>query len=125
MADRGVSWRKSPDPRATIGVMWTLNVFNFMDGVDCIAKSEGIFKTCGGGLMLLSGALEWAMSAAATWGTKRSDSLYCRSREPECLVDAADSGRCLVSGNYRRSRSAREPLGRSAQHYVVMPAAVT
>jgi Fuc2NAc and GlcNAc transferase len=31
-----------------LGIVWTLNLFNFMDGIDGIAASEAIFVVCGG-----------------------------------------------------------------------------
>jgi Fuc2NAc and GlcNAc transferase len=31
-----------------LGIVWTLNLFNFMDGIDGIAASEAIFVACGG-----------------------------------------------------------------------------
>jgi glycosyltransferase WbpL len=35
------------------GIVWTLNLFNFMDGIDGIAASEAIFIACGGGALAL------------------------------------------------------------------------
>lgn len=37
---------------AVLGIVWTLNLFNFMDGIDGIAASEAVF--IGGGAILLS-----------------------------------------------------------------------
>jgi Fuc2NAc and GlcNAc transferase len=34
-----------------LGIVWTLNLFNFMDGIDGIAASEAIFVVCGGILL--------------------------------------------------------------------------
>lgn len=34
-----------------VGIVWTLNLFNFMDGIDGIAASEAIFVVCGGILL--------------------------------------------------------------------------
>jgi Fuc2NAc and GlcNAc transferase len=36
-----------------LGIVWTLNLFNFMDGIDGIAASEAIFVVCGGILLAL------------------------------------------------------------------------
>jgi Fuc2NAc and GlcNAc transferase len=36
-----------------LGIVWTLNLFNFMDGIDGIAASEAIFVVCGGVLLVL------------------------------------------------------------------------
>jgi Fuc2NAc and GlcNAc transferase len=36
-----------------LGIVWTLNLFNFMDGIDGIAASEAIFVVCGGILLVL------------------------------------------------------------------------
>jgi len=41
---------------ATLGLMWTLNFFNFMDGIDGIAASEAVFVTGGAALLSLVGA---------------------------------------------------------------------
>lgn len=41
---------------ALLGIVWTLNLFNFMDGIDGIAASEALFIGCAGsGLLLLEG----------------------------------------------------------------------
>ena len=36
---------------ATLGIVWFLNLFNFMDGIDGIAASEAIFVAAGGALL--------------------------------------------------------------------------
>jgi Fuc2NAc and GlcNAc transferase len=36
-----------------LGIVWTLNLFNFMDGIDGIAASEAIFVVCSGILLAL------------------------------------------------------------------------
>jgi Fuc2NAc and GlcNAc transferase len=36
---------------AALGIVWTLNLFNFMDGIDGLAASEAVFVTCGGALL--------------------------------------------------------------------------
>jgi Fuc2NAc and GlcNAc transferase len=61
-----------------LGIVWTLNLFNFMDGIDGIAGSEAVFIVCAGAvitLMQLSGvalagevAGPAAMVAAASCG---------------------------------------------------------
>ncbi len=38
---------------ATLGIVWTLNLFNFMDGIDGIAASEAAFVTFGSALLCL------------------------------------------------------------------------
>jgi Fuc2NAc and GlcNAc transferase len=38
---------------ATLGVIWVLNLFNFMDGIDGIAASEAVFIVCSGALLVL------------------------------------------------------------------------
>jgi len=41
---------------ALLGIIWTLNLYNFMDGIDGIAASEGVFVSwAGAGLLLLAG----------------------------------------------------------------------
>ncbi len=36
-----------------LGIVWTLNLFNFMDGIDGIAASEAAFVSCAGALLVL------------------------------------------------------------------------
>jgi len=38
---------------ALLGIVWTLNLFNFMDGIDGIAGSEAVFIVCSGALLSL------------------------------------------------------------------------
>jgi Fuc2NAc and GlcNAc transferase len=38
---------------ALLGIVWTLNLFNFMDGIDGIAASEAVFIACSGALLSL------------------------------------------------------------------------
>jgi glycosyltransferase WbpL len=38
-----------------LGIVWTLNLFNFMDGIDGIAASEAIFIACCGAFLTLMG----------------------------------------------------------------------
>lgn len=40
------------DGLAVIGIVWMLNLFNFMDGIDGIAASEAVFVACGGTLLI-------------------------------------------------------------------------
>lgn len=48
-----------------LGVVWVLNLFNFMDGIDGIAASEGVFIGLGGaGLALLAGSQSGAVVGA-------------------------------------------------------------
>lgn len=37
-----------------LGIVWTLNLFNFMDGIDGIAGSEAVFIVCAGALITLT-----------------------------------------------------------------------
>jgi Fuc2NAc and GlcNAc transferase len=52
------------DLLAVVAVVWTLNLFNFMDGIDGIAGSEAIFVAGSGALLATIGA-PWSGSAAA------------------------------------------------------------
>jgi Fuc2NAc and GlcNAc transferase len=36
-----------------LGIAWTVNLFNFMDGIDGIAASEAVFIACGGAVLAL------------------------------------------------------------------------
>src|SRR5882724_11220972 len=50
----------------TLAIVWVLNLFNFMDGIDGIAASEAIFVTCAGaGLGWVSGGSEAIPLASA------------------------------------------------------------
>lgn len=40
---------------AVLGIVWTLNLFNFMDGIDGIAGSQAVFVACGGAVLTLIG----------------------------------------------------------------------
>ena len=40
---------------AVLGIVWTLNLFNFMDGIDGIAASEAVFVTLAGAMLGLLG----------------------------------------------------------------------
>jgi Fuc2NAc and GlcNAc transferase len=56
-----------------VGMVWIINLYNFMDGTDGLAGSEAVFVAlCGGGLLLWSGHLHLASAAlllaAATGG---------------------------------------------------------
>jgi Fuc2NAc and GlcNAc transferase len=49
-----------------LGIVWVLNLFNFMDGIDGIAASEAVFMTLAGALAGLFGG--WAPEVpAAAW----------------------------------------------------------
>jgi Fuc2NAc and GlcNAc transferase len=49
----------------TIAMVWVLNLFNFMDGIDGLAASEGIFVTCGGALVAAVAPVTNGVCAAA------------------------------------------------------------
>lgn len=51
---------------AALGIVWSLNLFNFMDGIDGIAASQAIFMACGGAVLLLNGG--GASNGAGTAG---------------------------------------------------------
>lgn len=50
---------------AVLGIVWMLNLFNFMDGIDGIAASEATFISWGGALMLLFTSSPSGMAATA------------------------------------------------------------
>jgi Fuc2NAc and GlcNAc transferase len=60
-----VSLGVSGDVLATLGIVWALNLFNFMDGIDGIAASEAVFVACAGALVGAVSALAQGTSAAA------------------------------------------------------------
>jgi Fuc2NAc and GlcNAc transferase len=41
---------------AVLGIVWVLNLFNFMDGIDGIAASEAVFVACAGALLSAAGS---------------------------------------------------------------------
>jgi Fuc2NAc and GlcNAc transferase len=41
---------------AVLGIVWVLNLFNFMDGIDGIAASEALFVVCAGALLSAAGS---------------------------------------------------------------------
>ena len=61
-------------PILTIGLAWSINLFNFMDGIDSLAASEAIFISCGAALILWindgsvgnNGYIAWLLLLAAT-----------------------------------------------------------
>jgi Fuc2NAc and GlcNAc transferase len=53
----------------TLGIAWTLNLFNFMDGIDGLAASEGTFIALGAVLLIVvAGTASEALPAAAVFG---------------------------------------------------------
>ena len=52
---------------AALGIVWTLNLYNFMDGIDGIAASEAVFVSWAGALLLLlaGGSASVAVTALA------------------------------------------------------------
>lgn len=50
---------------AVLGIVWTLNLFNFMDGIDGIATSEALFIGLGGAWLTWLGGLSASVPAAA------------------------------------------------------------
>jgi Fuc2NAc and GlcNAc transferase len=53
------------DVLATLAVVWTLNLFNFMDGIDGIAASEGVFIASAGAVLSLMLAEPHGVAAPA------------------------------------------------------------
>jgi Fuc2NAc and GlcNAc transferase len=52
-----------------LGIVWALNLFNFLDGIDGIAASEAVFVTCAGaGLLLLIRDAPGVAAAAFVFG---------------------------------------------------------
>lgn len=57
------------DVFAVLGIVWTLNLFNFMDGIDGIAASECVFVTvAAAGLLMLTGVAPSVQAAALLVG---------------------------------------------------------
>jgi Fuc2NAc and GlcNAc transferase len=51
-----VQWGWLGDVLGVVGLVWTVNLFNFMDGIDGIAASEAVFIAVSGALLTLFGA---------------------------------------------------------------------
>ncbi|WP_207063733.1 glycosyltransferase family 4 protein [Motiliproteus sp. SC1-56] len=59
----GLEW--AAPPLVVLGLVWWINLFNFMDGIDGLASSEGVFVLGGASVFLaLSGAGFWVEVAA-------------------------------------------------------------
>lgn len=54
------------DALAVLGIAWTLNLFNFMDGIDGIAASEAVFVTAAGAAIGLLGGGSLSLPAASS-----------------------------------------------------------
>ncbi|HKU15255.1 MAG TPA: glycosyltransferase family 4 protein [Steroidobacteraceae bacterium] len=50
---------------ASVAIVWTVNLFNFMDGIDGIAASEAVFVAWGGAALALVGGAPGAVAAAS------------------------------------------------------------
>lgn len=46
-----------------LGIGWSLNLFNFMDGIDGIAASEAVFMTAGGAVIALATGMDGSVAA--------------------------------------------------------------
>lgn len=54
---------------STVGIVWFLNMYNFMDGIDGIAASQAVFMSAGVALLaLLSGGVAYIAAAAIVIG---------------------------------------------------------
>ena len=53
-------------PVSVLGVLWTLNLFNFMDGIDGIAASEAVFVSLAGGVLGLFIGISSGIAVAAS-----------------------------------------------------------
>jgi Fuc2NAc and GlcNAc transferase len=50
---------------AVLGIVWVLNLYNFMDGIDGLAASEAVFVSWGGAFLLVFGGAPAGVAAAA------------------------------------------------------------
>jgi Fuc2NAc and GlcNAc transferase len=64
-ADQVVSFGWAGYVIGALGIAWTLNLFNFMDGIDGIAASEAMFVAWGGALLVLVTGASAAVPAMA------------------------------------------------------------
>jgi len=62
-------WRWAGSVIAVLGLIWCVNLYNFMDGIDGLAGMQAVFVGLAGGLLLLSSGSGympmWLMAAAA------------------------------------------------------------
>jgi Fuc2NAc and GlcNAc transferase len=54
---------------AVLGIVWVLNLFNFMDGIDGLAASEAVFLAIGGALILSSARVDGVAGLAIVFGS--------------------------------------------------------
>jgi len=48
----------------TLGIVWVVNLFNFMDGIDGLAASEAVFVACAGALLAILTRISTDVAAA-------------------------------------------------------------
>jgi Fuc2NAc and GlcNAc transferase len=65
-----------------LGIVWVLNLFNFMDGIDGIAATEAVFITCTGALAGVIGGGSGAVPAAALVVALASAGFLCWNWPP-------------------------------------------
>ncbi len=53
------------DAAGVLAIVWVLNLFNFMDGIDGIAASEAVFVTTAGGVLAIVFEQNWAVGYSA------------------------------------------------------------
>lgn len=64
-AERSIDLGIAGDLAAVIGIVWTLNLFNFMDGIDGIAGSEAAFITLAATVLTATAGLSPGVSSIA------------------------------------------------------------
>jgi Fuc2NAc and GlcNAc transferase len=74
-----------------LGIVWVLNLFNFMDGIDGIAASEAVFITCAGALAALLGRIGSEVPAAA-WVLALASAGFLCWNWPPAKVFLGDAG---------------------------------
>jgi Fuc2NAc and GlcNAc transferase len=65
VGDRVVQLGWTGSALAALSITWTVNFFNFMDGIDGIAASEAVFVVCAGALLSVAGGAAAGIAAVA------------------------------------------------------------
>jgi Fuc2NAc and GlcNAc transferase len=96
---------------SVLGLVWLINVFNFMDGLDGFASSEAVFVTAAGGCFLLFG--HSAGASVACWSLAAACLAFLTWNWPPAQIFLGDTGSGYlgyVIGLFALESSARHTL---------------
>lgn len=80
------------DVLAVIGIVWMVNLFNFMDGIDGIAASEAVFIAAGGCLLALLCGASAVVPAAVVFAAACAGFLYWNWSPAKIFMGDVGSG---------------------------------